>query len=215
MECSRVDAESLGCQLVSTRRANGQPEDDEQLEAGILAAHSEVGCIRVRIQVGQVGNSQERAYGEHMKKLMIASGVAVLVIAAAAVGVTQEQKKSSAKKKAAIYAAADKATFKEMAGSTGVSMAVLWGDPDKGAHGTYTKFAPGYDAGMHTHTNDVWIVGIKGAYLYKDDAGEKRVGPGDFLRVPGGHKHWSGGDKTEGALFYEEGSAKFDNIPAK
>ena len=46
---------------------------------------------------------------------------------------------------------------------------------------------------MHTHTNDVWIVGIKGAYLYKDDAGEKRVGPGEFLRVPGGYKHWSGG----------------------
>jgi hypothetical protein len=56
---------------------------------------------------------------------------------------------------------------------------------------------------------------LKSAYLYKDDAGEKRVGPGDFLRVPGGHKHWSGGDKTEGALFYEEGSGKFDLIPAK
>jgi len=31
----------------------------------------------------------------------------------------------------------------------------------------------------------------------------------------GGHKHWSGGDKNDGALFYEEGSAKFDLIPAK
>ena len=28
-------------------------------------------------------------------------------------------------------------------------MAVLWGDPNKGPHGTFTKFAPGYDAGMH------------------------------------------------------------------
>jgi hypothetical protein len=51
--------------------------------------------------------------------------------------------------------------------------------------------------------------------LYKDDAGEKRVGPGCFLRVPGGHKHWSGGDKKEGALFYEESSGKFDTIPVK
>ena len=48
----------------------------------------------------------------------------------------------------------------------------------------------------------------------EDEAGEKRVGPGDFLRVPGGHKHWSGGDKKEGALFYEEASGKFDLIPA-
>ena len=27
---------------------------------------------------------------------------------------------------------------------------------------------------MHTHPNDVWIVVIKGAYLYKDSDGEKR-----------------------------------------
>jgi quercetin dioxygenase-like cupin family protein len=151
-----------------------------------------------------------------MKKSLIVSGVAALVLAAMSMGVAQDKKASSTKKKSVIYVTADKAKFKESpAPAAGVSMAVLWGDPDKGPHATYTKFAPGYDAGMHTHTNDVWIVGIKGAYLYKDDAGEKRVGPGDFLRVPGGHEHWSGGDKTEGALFYEEGSGKFDLIPAK
>jgi quercetin dioxygenase-like cupin family protein len=56
---------------------------------------------------------------------------------------------------------------------------------------------------------------IKGAYLYKDEDGEKRVGPGDYLMVPGGHKHWSGGDKKEGALFYQEGAEKFDFVPVK
>jgi quercetin dioxygenase-like cupin family protein len=94
-------------------------------------------------------------------------------------------------------------------------MNVIVGDPDKGPHATFTKFEPGFDAGMHSHTNDVSIVVIKGAYLYKDEAGEKRVGPGEFLFVPGGHKHWSGGDKTEGALFYEEGPGKFDRVAAK
>jgi hypothetical protein len=44
---------------------------------------------------------------------------------------------------------------------------------------------------------------------------EKRVGPGDFIRVPGGHKHWSSGDEKEGALFYEESSGKFDFVPVK
>ena len=112
-----------------------------------------------------------------------------------------------------VFAAADKADYK--ATTKGVSMAAVWGDAATGAHGTWTKFDPGYDAGIHTHTNDVSIVVVKGAYLYKDDGGEKRVGPGDFLRVPGGHKHWSGGDKKEGAVFYEEGSGKFDLIPAK
>jgi hypothetical protein len=45
--------------------------------------------------------------------------------------------------------------------------------------------------------------------------GDKRVGPGSFLRVPAGWKHWSGGDLKEGALFYEESPGKFDSIPAK
>jgi quercetin dioxygenase-like cupin family protein len=135
-------------------------------------------------------------------------------MAAASVGGAQAQKQSSKNKKSVVYVAADRATFKQSP-MAGVSMAVLWGDPDKGPHGTFTKFEPGYDAGLHTHTSDVWLVVIKGAYLYKDEAGEKRVGPGDFIRIPGGHKHWSGGDKSEGALFYEEGSGKFDRIAAK
>ena len=143
-----------------------------------------------------------------MRKSLIAWGFgALIVVAASSVGLAQKAKK-------VIYVSSSDATFKP-APMEGVSMATLWGDPDKGAHATFTKFAAGHDAGMHTHTNDVWISVIKGAYLYKDDAGEKRVGPGDFLRVPGGHKHWSGGDKAEGALFYQEGSGKFDLIPAK
>jgi quercetin dioxygenase-like cupin family protein len=149
-----------------------------------------------------------------MKKSLIVSGVAALIIVAASMGFAQAKKAASMKKKSVIYMAADKAQFKDSP-AAGVSQAVLWGNPDMGPHATFSKFTPGYDAGMHTHTSDLWIVVIKGAYLYKDDAGEKRVGPGDFLRVPGGHKHWSGGDKSEGALFYEEGSGKFDSIPAK
>jgi len=115
--------------------------------------------------------------------------------------------------KKVIFVSAEQANFKEA--GPGASMAALWGDSTKGAHATFTKFVPGYDAPMHTHTNDVWIAVVKGAYLYKDDAGEKRVGPGSFLRVPGGHKHWSGGDTKDGALFYEESNGKFDSIPAK
>ena len=144
-----------------------------------------------------------------MKKILIVSAVAALTIFAALVGVAQAQKGNQV-----IYVSSAQATYKPSP-MGGVSMQVLWGDMDKGPHATFTKFDPGYDAGMHTHTNDISLVVIKGAYLYKDEAGEKRVGPGDFLFIPGGHKHWSGGDKTEGALFYTEGSEKFDSIPAK
>ncbi len=148
-----------------------------------------------------------------MKKKLIVLGVTVLMVALA-VGVVQAQKPAASSKKMVVYAAASSADFKPSP-AKGVSEAAIWGDMEKGAHATFTKFDPGYDAGTHTHTADISIVVIKGAYLYKDEAGEKRVGPGDYLFVPGGHKHWSGGDKTEGAVFYEEGSGKFDTIPVK
>jgi quercetin dioxygenase-like cupin family protein len=154
--------------------------------------------------------SDAEIHGEtKMNKSLIVLAVAAFTVAAALVGIAQAQKD-----KHVIYASSAAATYKPSP-MGGVSMQVLRGDPDKGPHATFTKFDPGYDAGMHTHTNDVSLLVIKGAYLYKDEAGEKRVGPGEFLLVPGGHKHWSGGDKTEGALFYQEGSGKFDRIPAK
>lgn len=145
-----------------------------------------------------------------MKRSLLVVGIAAALMAAWSVGRVQGQKGQTEK---VVFVSADQAKY--TAGSNGVSMAAIWGDSNAAAHGTFTKFAPGYDAGMHTHTNDVWIVGVKGAYLYKDDAGEKRVAAGDFLRVPGGHKHWSGGDKKEGAVFYEESSGKFDLVPTK
>jgi quercetin dioxygenase-like cupin family protein len=145
-----------------------------------------------------------------MKRSLLVVGLAAALVAAWSVGRLQGQKGQAGK---VVFASADHANFSAM--SPSVSTAAIWGDANTGAHGTFTKFAPGADNGMHSHTNDVWIVGIKGTYLYKDEAGEKRVGPGDFLRVPGGHKHWSGGDAKDGALFYEEASGKFDLIPVK
>lgn len=145
-----------------------------------------------------------------MKRLLIASLVMAIAVIALLVGVVQAQKS-----KQVIYVSSAKGSYTASPGVAGVSMQAIWGEADKGPHATFTKFEPGYDAGVHTHTSDISIVVIKGAYIYKDEAGEKRVGPGDYLFVPGGHKHSSGGDKTEGALFYEEGSGKFDRIPAK
>src|SRR6266849_10604187 len=148
---------------------------------------------------------------ESVKKTLLTVGVATMLMIAWSIGRVQGVHAQSKGK--VIFVSADQADFHDT--GNGASMAAIWGDADKGAHATFTKFKPGFDAGMHTHTNDVWIVVLKGAYLYKDDTGEKRVGAGSFLRVPGGKKHWSGGDSKEGALFYEDSSGKFDSIPAK
>jgi quercetin dioxygenase-like cupin family protein len=122
---------------------------------------------------------------------------------------TQQHKQDNAP----VVVSMDEASFKEVA--PGVSRAVLWGDHDKGPYGAFTEFEPEFDSGTNTQTNDIWIVVIQGFYLYKDDAGEKRLGPGDFIRIPGGTKHRSGGDKKWGTVFYEASDGKFDWVPAQ
>ncbi|MCI0412189.1 DUF4437 domain-containing protein [bacterium] len=145
-----------------------------------------------------------------MKKLLLVLTITAALALTWSIGFVQGQ---GMEKEKVIFANSDSANFKEVV--PGVSKSLLWGDDTKGPYGGFTKFKPGYDAGMHTHTNDVWLTVHKGAYLYKDDAGDKRVGPGGFIFIPGGMKHWSGGDAKEGALFYEESSGKFDLVPAK
>jgi len=115
-----------------------------------------------------------------MKKVLVTLGMTALVAVVGSVVVAQSQEESP-KKDDVIFASAEKATFKEV--RPGISKAAVWGDEEKGAYGSFTKFKPGVDNGMHTHTNDIWVVGIKGAYIYRDEAGEKRVTAGNFIRI--------------------------------
>lgn len=116
--------------------------------------------------------------------------------------------------KAIVHIDSGKVTFKEVA--PGVSKVVLWGDPDKGPYGAFTRFAAGVNNGLHTHSNDIRIVVLEGAYVYEAEKGaETRVSAGQYLFVPGGDRHVSRGDSKAGALFYEESPGKFDLKPVK
>ncbi len=85
-----------------------------------------------------------------MKRSLLMVGVAAALMVAWSIGRVQGQQ-GEAKK--VIFVSADQAKF--TATERGPSMVPIWGDANTGAHGTFTKFVPGFDAGMHTHTNDV------------------------------------------------------------
>ena len=91
-----------------------------------------------------------------MKKSLLIVGVATTLMIAWSIGRVQAQQDQSKGK--VIFVSADQANFRDM--GNGVSMAGIWGDADKGAHATFTKFPPGYDAGLHTHlrTLDIHFV---------------------------------------------------------
>ena len=112
-------------------------------------------------------------------------------------------------KKEAVFVESGKAEFKEIV--PGVKKKILWGNHDAGPYGAFTKFDPGLTNPLHTHTNELRIVVLQGAYVYKPQNGkEQRVGVGSYISIPGGDVHVSSGDQKEGALFYEESPGKFD-----
>ncbi len=132
----------------------------------------------------------------------LASVGAIAVACVVGAGVAQNKKEA---------ASVDSRNAQFKPANPGVQVAVLWGDRENGPHGTFTKFDPGTTVAMHTHSNDIRIVVIRGAYLYKPQNGEeRRVGAGSYFLIPGGEAHVSGGDPKEGALFYEESPGKFD-----
>ena len=107
-----------------------------------------------------------------------------------------------------VHIAADSATFKEVI--PGVWKAALWGDAEKGPYGAFTRQKPGQRSGLHTHSSDIQIVVLEGAYYHKVGGEELRVGPKEFLFIPGGSPHESRADDKDGVLFYEESEGRFD-----
>ena len=93
-----------------------------------------------------VGSCDELCEEKSMKKSLLTIGVATTLMFAWSIGRVQGQQDQSKGK--VVFVSADQANFHEAI--AGVSMAAIWGDADKGAHATFTKFAPGYDAGTHT-----------------------------------------------------------------
>lgn len=97
----------------------------------------------------------------------------------------------------------------------GVTKAVLWGDPTKGAYATITRFAKGTKNALHTHSHYIKVVVISGTFVYDSGSGEKRLGPGSYLFEPAGIRHTSGAGDDADCVFFEESNGAFDRKPAK
>src|SRR5207245_9572226 len=139
-------------------------------------------CTRISHSPGNDHRIQPNNRGLEMKRAWTLVTVAVAVALTTAVVLAQQQQSSGV-----IFAPSRTVTYSQLV--PGVSSYVAWGDTAKGPFGGFTRFRPGYDAGVHTHTADVLAVVLRGAYLYRCSAGAKRAGPGYLMRRLGRHGH--------------------------
>jgi quercetin dioxygenase-like cupin family protein len=97
-----------------------------------------------------------------------------------------------------------------------VQMAVLWGDPAKGAHGAFHKFKAGLDAGLHSHSSDFRIAVVSGTLIAGPEGGpEKKLPAGSYEYQPHGVKHVTKCDAASECVIFVAASGKFDLIPAE
>lgn len=98
----------------------------------------------------------------------------------------------------------------------GMQLAVLSGDPAKGAYTQMRKVPAATDNPLHSHSSEIKNVIISGVwYTGADSASARDFGPGSVIIMPGNWVHVSGCRAGTDCLFYQEGKGKFDFKPAE
>jgi len=157
-----------------------------------------------------------------MKSILRTTLVALAVALFAPAALAEEAKAGAPKPKPAAKPAAlatmtpDELKWVANPANADVSMAVVWGDPAKGAHGAFHKFKAGFNAGLHSHSADMKLVVVSGTMIAATEGGpEKRLPPGSYEYQPHGVKHVTKCDTGSECIIFVVASGKFDLTPAE
>ena len=95
----------------------------------------------------------------------------------------------------------------------GVKMAVLSGDPAKGAHHSMLKFTGGFAAPLHHHTSDHYGTVVAGTLALTVDGQETKLPPGSYFSFKGKGKHMTKCEAGADCVLSMDVRGKWDVIP--
>ena len=125
----------------------------------------------------------------------------------------QEAKKAAGPR--AVMRAASELKWVDVPDAKGVRQAVAWGNAQKGAHGSFAKFAAGTELPLHTHTAGSRSVVISGTMLEGLEGQKpKELPPGSYFFIPGEMKHTTACKAGAECVIYSDWTAAFDMKPA-
>jgi quercetin dioxygenase-like cupin family protein len=150
-----------------------------------------------------------------LRSVLAACALSLLASAALADDAKTAAKPKAAKSGGIVTTTPDQLKWVGNPASADVSMAVLWGDPAKGAHGAFHKFKAGFDAGLHSHSSDMRLAVVSGTVIGgAEGEPEKKLPPGSYEFQPHGVKHVTKCDPASDCVVFVVSSGKFDLIPA-
>lgn len=150
-----------------------------------------------------------------MKKVSLT--LAAVIFTAVAFAISAQQDKTQAptaqgdSAKMPLMISLDDMTWTALPERPGMQFAVLSGNPSSGPYTQMRKVPAGTDNPLHSHSNEIKNVIIKGVwYTGVDTASAKDFGPGSIVVMPGNWVHVSGCRAGAECVFYQEGKGKFD-----
>jgi quercetin dioxygenase-like cupin family protein len=91
----------------------------------------------------------------------------------------------------------------------GPMIAVISGDPAKGAYTGIEKFPAGFSAPLHTHASAHEVVVISGTWIHGEEGKpDVRLGPGSYLYQPANQKHTTACDSASECVFFIDSAGK-------
>ena len=150
----------------------------------------------------------------YMIRLLGAAGLSVFSLAVLLGAQAEKAAKPAAAKKAVLRAASEM-KWVDIPEAKGAQQAVVSGNPQKGAHSSFAKFAGGTELPLHTHTAGSRSVVIAGTMLEGLEGQQpKELGPGSYFYIPGELKHTTACKAGADCIIYTDWQGAFDMKPA-
>ncbi len=147
-------------------------------------------------------------------RLLVVAGTSLFAAAGLFAAQAEKPSKPPAGRRAILRTAAE-LRWVDAPNAKGVQQAVVWGNAQKGAHGSFAKFAAGTEIPLHTHTAAGRSVVISGTMLEGLEGQEpKELGPGSYFSIPGDVKHTTACKAGAECIIYTDWQGAFDLKPA-
>jgi quercetin dioxygenase-like cupin family protein len=126
--------------------------------------------------------------GEQMKNMLVAVALVFAGLSSLAPGVQAAEKGS----KGALIVPASEVKWTDVPEMAGVQMAVIDGDPGKGASHFLLKFVGGFAAPLHHHTANHFVTVVAGTLVLGVDGAEQKLPAGSVFAFSKKAKHTTG-----------------------